>query len=556
MPQVLGGIPHNVWEARVLQKLRRQLPADWIVLAGVSWAVRSEGYIRDGQADFVVLVPGSGMCVLEVKGSSAIRIREDGSWQRHQGGDVWIDVSPTPFEQATSNMHSLAAIAEGFLGRRNFPGRFSFLVAYPNGEIVGRPTTYDISTLLSKRDMEDLPARIRASLSARGAEALGLQFAGAVVTDTANGFVNKSFRVSVVDTSDDAQADVAEVNKLTRQQFSALKGVFDFPSVAVTGPAGSGKTLIAMWRLRALVTDGRNAIYVCFNKNLAEWLRCTNVDLADHIHSMHKMFLSMTGLRVPSLSGAMNEFFDVVLPNAAFDAASNLDERDKYDAVIVDEGQDLGEASELAVREMLKSSRGQWLLFADEKQNVYQAGTSRYLTAEVVFRLHHNCRNTERVNAATNNYCGHKIESVPEISRGVMPLIDCPGNPLAQINAAWKLCSEWRALGSVAILSPFRLDNSILAGVQRAHGLQLSQDISDLGKPDVVVFSTIKAFKGIEASAVVVVDVDVPESTVSFTVEDLYVACTRPTARLALICRSAEARDWFEGKQCQKTNDR
>lgn len=404
-----------------------------------------------------------------------------------------------------------------------------------------------MSAIVSRRDMEDLPARIRGAINARGSENLGLQFTPDIALRIARAMTNQAFKVEIADTADDARADLAEVNKLTRQQFHALKGVFDFPNVAVIGPAGSGKTLVAIWRLKALVGDGRRAIYVCFNKYLAEWLRASNPELAEHIHSMHRMFMAMIGSRGPG-AGETDEFFASVLPNMVFDHASSLEESVRYDAIIVDEGQDLGELSELALREMLKRSGGQWVLFADERQNLYQSGSERSVTADVVFRLHHNCRNTERVNAATNKYCNHKIESIPEIARGVVPLIECPGGVQAQAQAVWRLCRDMRALGSIAVLSPVRLENSVMNTMRRGHGLDLSTELESLGRPDTVFFSTIKAFKGIEAAVVIVADVDVPDTTVPFPAEDLYVACTRPTARLAIICKSTQARDWFVGR--------
>ena len=74
-----------------------------------------------------------------------------------------------------------------------------------------------------------------------------------------------------------------------------------------------------------------------------------------------------------------------------------------------------------------------------------------------------------------------------------------------------------------------------MASQASGHGLRLSTEIKDLGKKDMIFFSTIKSFKGIEAASVIVVDLGIPDSHVAFTEEDLYVACTRATTRLALL---------------------
>jgi hypothetical protein len=121
-------------------------------------------------------------------------------------------------------------------------------------------------------------------------------------------------------------------------------------------------------------------------------------------------------------------------------------------------------------------------------------------------------------------------------------LIESTGN---QAQKAWELAKQWSGDGSVAILSPFKIENSAMAGQSSGHGLRLSTDIKDLGTKDTVYFSTIKSFKGIEAAAVIVVDTLVPGSSKAFGLEDLYVACTRPTTRLALLTSKKDVAEHF-----------
>jgi hypothetical protein len=79
MARILGPIPSNKWEREVLNQLKLQLPADWVAVSNVTWAIKGEsGYVNDGQSDFVVLVPNSGMVIVEVKGSKEFWIDEDG----------------------------------------------------------------------------------------------------------------------------------------------------------------------------------------------------------------------------------------------------------------------------------------------------------------------------------------------------------------------------------------------------------------------------------------------------------------------------------------------
>ena len=76
--------------------------SDWVVLHSLSLARHVERL--EGEIDFVVIIPGSGIICLEVKGVRTIRRREDGVWEI--GAQPLIDPRG-PFKQASEGMHSL-----------------------------------------------------------------------------------------------------------------------------------------------------------------------------------------------------------------------------------------------------------------------------------------------------------------------------------------------------------------------------------------------------------------------------------------------------------------
>jgi superfamily I DNA/RNA helicase len=73
----------------------------------------------------------------------------------------------------------------------------------------------------------------------------------------------------------------------------------------------------------------------------------------------------------------------------------------------------------------------------------------------------------------------------------------------------------------------------------------LTEDIDKLGKPGYVLFSTIKAFKGLEAENVILLHADIPGRTSALTDRDLYVACTRAIGRLVILTAAEDAQRWF-----------
>ena len=548
MARVLGPLPADFSERMMLQKLQAQLPATWTVLVNVTWATREEsGLVADGQCDFVVLVPGAGMVIVEVKGSREIFIANDGLWYRRGQDGLASLVSPSPPEQAMKNMYKLARIVEQKGAWPRFPGRYSWLVAYPNGVASNVPAMFDASTMVTSRNMHELESRIRHALTQRGSDGKSEYFTMQTIEAIAAILTSQPFTVVKADTQVDVQQDLELIDKLTRQQFAALRGVFEFPTVAVTGPAGSGKTLLAMWRLQALVESGRRALYVCFNKKLASSLRKRHPSLAESIASVDKLFIDLCGQA--AIVGELEQYFKETLPELAFGRAAECGHDEKYDAIIVDEAQDFNELRLYALHELLREPRSGWTIFTDRRQDLFRAGVGDAFGADVIFKLYHNCRNTMKVNNATNGFLGTgDILSMPGMPEGEVPLVVSCTDRKAMANKAWELARQWSNERGVVVLSPYALKNSCMSEHLKGNGMFLSEDLLNMGGVGQVCFSTIRSFKGIEAAAIILVDAGIPsaEPDSAFHMEDLYVACTRPTARLAVLTKSDEAREWFQ----------
>lgn len=548
MPRLIGPITSDRWEREVRRQLGDQLPPEWTVVCNVSWALKNDaGYVRDGQCDFVVLVPNLGMVILEVKGSRSVRVAPDGIWYRteadrrtgQEGREVAIDEAPP--DQASRNMHTLAEVVRKELSMERFPGAYAFVVAYPNGVVEGRPYLHDPTTIVTRNQMPHLDRCLRSALEARGALSYGASFTADMAKRTAAILSNARFAIRSVDTPLDAREDARDIDELTRHQFAALRGAFELPNVAIVGPAGSGKTMLALWKLAALLEEGKRALYVCFNVALAECLRLENAAMASAITNVDRLFTHIVG---PRSGPVTDRYFQEELPQQVLDCAANMPPSEKYEAIIVDEGQDFGDMRVIALLDLMAEG-GQWLFFADWGQDVYRAGNSEALGAEVTFRLYHNCRNTQRTNTATNQYCSQSVVSMPGVPVGVAPAVArCQSNGLMAARA-WDLAHELSPEGGAVFISPYKLSNSCVAGLRRGHGLELTEDIRNLGKPGFVYFSTIKSFKGLEARHVILLHADMPNRSQAFGSEDLYVACTRATGRLAILVSSEDAANWF-----------
>jgi hypothetical protein len=537
MPRIIGNTPTDRWENEVLKAFKHQLPDDWVVMPSVKWTLMKDGYVRDGEADFIVLVPNSGLIVVEVKGSREFKVGHDGKWCRMDSKLGWARIAEPPPEQATRNMHDVTGFLNKKLGWQAFPGRFAYIVIYPQGRVDSLPATFDESTLATHKHINQLGSRLRNALEKRAAQSVGSAFTLPTIESIIDQLKNRQFHVQKADTSTDVEDDLGKIEQLTRQQYMTLKGLFQLQNVGVIGPAGSGKTVLAIWQLKALVDSGKRVIYVCYNRALAESLRLRNIDHSGFIYNVDRLFLDICPERQNMAGDTV--FHREILPGLVIDKAISID---KYDAIIVDEGQDFSEEQVIALHDLL-DGEGNWSFFADWEQDLYSANKGNLLGVDVRFSLDHNCRNTVKINAASNKYLNLHISSMPGMPIGVEPLVESTSN---QALRAWELAKQWSSEGSVAILSPFKYENSAMNNQNSGHGLRLSTNIKDLGCKDTVFFSTIKSFKGIEAACVIVVDVCVPSEHPAFSKGDLYVACTRATVRLALISSKKGVAEYYK----------
>ena len=86
-------------EREVWERLHRQLGDECLLLANV----RLSDAHKDHEADLVALMPGSGVIVIEVKGSH-VWVEPDGRWMIRRGS---ADVPIRPVDQARDASYAL-----------------------------------------------------------------------------------------------------------------------------------------------------------------------------------------------------------------------------------------------------------------------------------------------------------------------------------------------------------------------------------------------------------------------------------------------------------------
>jgi hypothetical protein len=178
----------------------------------------------------------------------------------------------------------------------------------------------------------------RGGIGAHGLEALVKKYAESY-----------TYRVPFAKTRDRGDRAVLE---LTDRQFEIVESIRRNHRVAAGGCAGSGKTVLAIKTAERLGADGARVLLTCFNADLAEHLR-TALVLPSSVQVVHYQDLCR---RLASEAQLINPLPRDRNASETWERKSVIAAIDKlgtrYDAVIVDEGQDFA-ADWLEVLELL-----------------------------------------------------------------------------------------------------------------------------------------------------------------------------------------------------------
>jgi hypothetical protein len=185
------------------------------------------------------------------------------------------------------------------------------------------------------------------------------------------------------------------IDALTEDQYRIVEWLGMHKRAAVSGCAGSGKTLVAMEKALRLDRAGFSTLVLCHNPFLAERLRRWVLQSRIQVFDFAEWVTSLIGRKV-SGGGSWSQY-DEPVELEIEEALDILVDSDRYDAVIVDEGQDFAELWWLLVEAALHSpSNGILYIFHDDNQSLLPL-RSKYPVAVSPLPMSKNCRNAGAV---------------------------------------------------------------------------------------------------------------------------------------------------------------
>lgn len=472
-------------------------------------------YKRFGEIDFVVCGPG-GLFVLEVKGGGVAC--RDGVWETRNRMGQTERLSESPFKQAEGALHGL---------RRRLPtsAATDLVVGYgvvmPDVQSLPESAEWDRKTLADARDcrqferwLEKLVAHWRAKDPRKptvAADQLGLL----------QQHLRPNFE-AVKSLHRSAHEIEERIARLTEDQLELIDIVEANERVICSGGAGTGKTMLAQELAKRWSAAGKKVALACHSPWLKTYLEKSAapgvvVTLADSIH--------------------------VTARRAGIE---------KFDALIVDEGQDLLNLDSLSrLDNALRGgiANGRWCFFHDRNNQSglcgkYSPDAYEYLSSFGPARvpLKTNCRNTLPVL--------QRIQDALKADLGTAAVGDGPAVresiATSAAEAALALQNELTTLvnkdgfsaSEIVILSPLALQKSCAASLAGGNHPRITEmdSYSPRGtESGAIGFAQIDNFKGLESPVVVLVDLPSPRLDSSARALH-YVGMSRARALLSMIC--------------------
>ena len=562
-------------ERRLLAQLGREntISHNWVVLHSLK--INKHVTRMTGEADFVVMVPGRGFLVVEVKGCGVER--KGGKWIYFY--DPPRESNVGPFQQAEDAMRSIW----NWLERRRFPQVGKILwqrcVVFPEFdfreestewsgyEIINRSDidTHGVVTCLQRvldrrhaiilREIDQKPdsygwyrsheGRPDQSLVENIAETLRGDFSYRADSDS-------ELRRSIA-------ALAAAVSDATEEQARWIINATRNRQVLLTGAAGTGKTFAAQKLAKMWTGQGLKVGFFCYNNLLAEHLRrvLAGSNAPCFVGTLDSFRLTILGERVPE---DLSADYWSKMRERALDVACQGGNAYLFDVLVVDEAQDLTDELSLDLLDLVLEGglkEGRWAFFGDfARQAIYSTGVAgEELVDRIASRssgcfelpLTINCRNAHRV--ATNisilgglepdyddvrnrvisgrvkaHFCGSEEEKQNKLIHLVGNLFDRYGGE------------------NVVILSPYREGLAFRARKNGRSGLAQPMRLLNPGE-HLVRFGTIHAFKGLEAKAVILTDCDWKNDE---RVALLYVGLSRAEVEAHLILDESQRKAYQE----------
>ncbi len=527
-----------------------QLPNECIIYHSYPWLKsdrndRGNTTIKEGETDFVIILPTHGMLILEVKGGEIKYDENTREWNRVLDNGRLKPIQD-PFEQARRNTHYLekAIKLRGYQGANSLPFTYGYAVVFPDCDYSGpTPIGGEPAIVFSANDLPYLDRRIGAALNQWSRRDKPRPLSSDDIKHITKAISPGFDLLPVLFRKIEEQEE--KLFRLTKEQSNVLNFLGKMQRACIEGVAGSGKTMLAQAQAEKFADQGKSTLLVCYNKTLAKWIRDSVADeykdliTVKHFHGLCADWIRKAGMSFSPPSHNADQFWKDDAADQLLDAIDIVPK--KFDAVIADEGQDFCPNWWMPLETINSAGEeGAMYVFYDPQQNLYvdQKGSMPALGES--FNLPTNCRNTRSIANKCSQILNIEIPTRDDAPQGAEPTMHTMELDYDIKKLVERYINEWVKQGKLkpsqaAVLSPNKKERSSINDLHAVRGIKITEDIDAWRANKGVLFSTVKSFKGLEADAVIVIDVPIAEDRNYFKQSDYYVACSRAKHLLVIV---------------------
>lgn len=500
------------------------LPDDYYVIHSFKNVFVKDNVLHEGETDFIVFNPNYGIICVEAK---AGRVKyQDGYWMyasdkimKHGGPynqaaqnkwDLLTKIQMSPLKDLQYRCKLLHAvwfpsISERDLYTNRFPPEADKSITMTM-EALENPKLY-LDTIF----LLELENGIKTNLSENDSKRLIRE----ILCPTFDIFPSSNFDVELKNIT---------FNRLLEEQKALLNYLVEQKCAVINGAAGTGKTMIAVEKATRHANDGEKVLFLCYNAFLRDHLKKEYYNDSIDYMTLDGFACQICKTQKADYDRACNIIIDMYLTKTF-----------PYKHVIVDEGQDFGK-EEIEATNLLQvihdtvidndDIEGTFYIFYDQLQLIQSSSIPNYIAdADCKLKLYKNCRNTENIALTSLKPITTRTPKLYDGSvKGIPATICFCNDENSVVNRIAYTIEEFRnnGLTDIVILTCSTEEKSVL-----------SSYVTD-GKYKKKLFTTCRKFKGLEADAIILIDVD--EGT--FEEENVlryYVGASRAKIRLEII---------------------
>lgn len=514
----------------------KSLPDTYTVFYSTHWQDQSRyAGVQEGEADFVIAHPEKGFIFLEVKGGGIRYANENDQWYSQDRNNDYHKIKD-PVAQARRNHYNIETKLKEIPGWPQRKINMWHAVCFPDVWIrPGQSIKLDLprEQVLDFHDLKNIEEAVANMFTYSFGMNMKDYAPGTKALQLAEKLLANSFEFKTPLGAELESVDQKLV-QLTEKQFQALQLLGNRKRVAISGCAGSGKTMLAMKKAQQFRDLGLNVLFVCFNSALAEFLKTKLTDATvENFHALCALAARRLRKFIPKNIDDQKKFTELY-PDYLMEFAGETDPI--YDAIIVDEGQDFLENYWIALHALLKQD-GYFFIFYDDNQNIFQGSTDfGGLITEPPFQLFENCRNTKLIHETVKQYHNNPNNLISSAPDGIAPEWITYSNADEMKRELSKVLhklvkDENVSSEDIVVLTPKGDARTALPPGTQIGIFKLIQQSSSR-QTDIMV-SSIQRFKGLEKRVVIISELDPVNYKDLETL--LYVGCSRARTHLIVL---------------------